>query len=477
LPTALPLLGEEGVDVDGYPKQYVDRAALRSLLWHGRYAELTNHFEQIQTAFEKNPRYEYWPIDAGDAFASAEPSLKPKLDAWIVASPNSFAPYLARGSHYCSVGYASRGTKYASKTAESDFTTMEKAMLKALMDLETALRKRPSLNAAHRAKIQALVPTNRKKQLAMAIETAARACPECFQVRVTSIYTMTPRWGGSYEKMQAFAVSADVSKNPRFKLLPGYIALDRADITGRTDPAAARAEIEKACALGDHWEFLLARAESSSDTKDHAAATKDLDRALALRPKQIDCLIRRARSLIDLRKYEAAAVDYLDAVRIDPTDTRARRSHDTIVEGLVFQGWEAHKAKKTAEAVRLFDMAADLAPNNKEVQQRKVVVMMGGKRPQASDIAKYEAAVAAAPDDLLPRRQFDYAIAYTTRDFSRIVASWTDYISRHPDDGRAFVERSGAYHHLGKKSEAEADMRKACELGFSEGCGLMKEKK
>ena len=39
-PTGLPLVGEDGVDVDGYPRRYVDRAALRRLLRDKRHDEL-----------------------------------------------------------------------------------------------------------------------------------------------------------------------------------------------------------------------------------------------------------------------------------------------------------------------------------------------------------------------------------------------------------------------------------------------------
>lgn len=98
LPRVLPLLGPDGADADGYPKRYVDRVGLRSLLAFHQFADLTNYFEQFQTAFEADPRKEYWPIDAGEAFESAEPEIVAELDAWVAATPQSFAPYLARGS-------------------------------------------------------------------------------------------------------------------------------------------------------------------------------------------------------------------------------------------------------------------------------------------------------------------------------------------------------------------------------------------
>ena len=87
LPTALPLIGGEGTEADGYPKAHVDRPALRTLLWLRKFAELDRYFTEFEDAFEKDPRKEYWPLDAADAFSSAEEALGAPLDAWVRASP------------------------------------------------------------------------------------------------------------------------------------------------------------------------------------------------------------------------------------------------------------------------------------------------------------------------------------------------------------------------------------------------------
>lgn len=76
LPITSPLLGPEGADADGYPTRYVDRAALRSLLHAHRFKDLDRYIEELQAAFEADPRKEYWPIDAGEAFGSAEPDFR-----------------------------------------------------------------------------------------------------------------------------------------------------------------------------------------------------------------------------------------------------------------------------------------------------------------------------------------------------------------------------------------------------------------
>jgi len=94
---------------------------------------LAASFERFQTAFEGDARYEYWPLDAGQAFRSAEPELGPALDAWVAKAPASFAPYLARGWHRLAVTMAKRGRKWAKDTAQADFSAMREAARRFLM--------------------------------------------------------------------------------------------------------------------------------------------------------------------------------------------------------------------------------------------------------------------------------------------------------------------------------------------------------
>jgi hypothetical protein len=108
VPQSLPLLGSPGTDADGYPLQYVDRAGMRALLAARQFKELTSYFEQLQSAFEADPRKEYWPDDAAESFQSAEPEIVPSLDAWVAATSDSFAPYLARGSHWFATRHPTR---------------------------------------------------------------------------------------------------------------------------------------------------------------------------------------------------------------------------------------------------------------------------------------------------------------------------------------------------------------------------------
>jgi len=65
----------------------------------------------------------------------------------------------------------------------------------------------------------------------------------------------------------------------------------------------------------------------------------------------------------------------------------------------------------------------------------------------------------------------DYAFARERR-FKEVVEMWDGYIERNPNEGRAYMERSGAYHHLGHKKASARDINQACDLEVKRACQI-----
>jgi len=472
LPSALPLVGAVGADADGYPTQYVDRPAFRSLLWHRKHADLSRYFEKLQSDFEADSRREYWMEDATATFESAEPELKEQLDEWVTATPQSFAPYLARAAHWVAVALARRGGKYAGETSKASFAAMEEAFGYAQEDLTKALAIRPKLVAARGIEIEIHSNVSERARMKAALHAALAVCRSCYIVRTRYIQSLEPRWGGSYAEMAAFATDAARAKNPRMRLLPGFIDRDKARLLWAEKKLGdALAAIDRACALGDGWSFLALRGRIRNARGELPQALADLDRAAAVRPGEPSVLFDRARVYTAMKRAEPAGRDLLAGLRVDPTDSNGRAIFDAIVGSLAYEGWEHYKAGRRDDALRVLDLANDLAPSNRDVLQRRSWIVTGA--PYGSDagpdIAALEAAVKASPDDFRALQSLDYALAPQGK-FDRIVAMWTDYLARHPHDGPAYRERGGANFHLKKLDDARADYARACELGVSEGC-------
>ena len=468
-----PLAGTDGSDALGFPTQHVDRVVLRTMLAHKQYNELTKVFEDLQSSFELDPTRETWPMDAGDAFSSAEPAILPALDAWVAATPDSFAPYLARATHWVDTAHARRGSRTIKETPAADIELMTDAFAHAKADLDRGLTLRPKLVAAQRLRIVMARHEGNAKLAEGTISAALAACPSCYRVRVTYIVNSVPRWGGSYADLATFVRRSQTS-GPLMKLLPGFIDLGHAeDFSDAKKLEPALAALDHACSLGERWEFLSERGEVQSRLGDKDKGLADIEHAATLCPGNPDIFASRADAHYGLKHYELAGKDLRSVFQLEPTNEKAKRLLPYEIDALLWEADQHKKAGRRVDAIRVLDLAAELAPGDRRVTGNRAWAILGDAgSPDAID--QLEAAAKAAPDDFAAHQQLDYALAKQRR-FPRVVEMWSEYLGAHPNDAHAYYERGGAYFNLGKRAEALADARKACDLGLSEACAQVKQ--
>jgi tetratricopeptide (TPR) repeat protein/Zn-dependent protease len=461
------LSGEVGSDEYGNPRQHVDRAALRGLLFRRRFAELTLAVESLQEGFEADPRKEDWPNDAAEALGTGETTLLPLLEEWANASPGSFAPPMALGSHWVAAAYERRGTKFAAETPPQDFEAMGEALRRAMPELAKAVERRPRLVSAMRQQLRARLldggPGDREQVLTQALTV----CPSCFLIRVTFLRTITPRWGGSDGKMSEFATRPWASPDRHAALLSGYVELERARelVSGGRDGQALVAA-ERACAAGTHWEFLAERGRIKLRVKDVPGALADLELAGSLRPGHPDVLFWHSLALGRAGRWEEAGGSFRAGAQVDPGHWLGRSIAAQIVEGLVYEGWNRHQAGDRDGALRDYDLAAEFDPGNPDVQSRRNAVIVGGEAPTA---ARGPAGAEWPTDEFRTVQRHTYQLARQGQ-IEQVIPLWDDFLARQADHGRAHLERGKALYHLGRHGEAADEARKACELGVSEGC-------
>jgi len=383
VPTSLPLVGGDATLPDGYPVAYVDGAAFRSLLFASRFDDLNRYFVQLQDAFEADNKREYWTQDAASAFGSSDAKLAPRLDGWVAASPDAFAPYLARGAYWNAVGWKHRGSASSKDTPAQDKAAMRVAHERALEDLDKALALRPALVSARVLRLRVLLGLNAtREQLRTEVDAATKTCPGCFRARVTYLLGTTPRWGGSYADMHAYAATCDPAKNARCRLLDGFVDYDLADLAWIDHRLAdAEADIDRAIALGDCTAFFVERSHIRRARKDsYEGALADADRALGLW-HNTEALVARADALSALKRWEPAGHALLEAIRVDPTDARAAYIASYEIRGLLFQASTDAKAGRRDDALRALDLAADLAPTDREVLSQRSQILGGVDSP------------------------------------------------------------------------------------------------
>lgn len=329
----LPLVGDVAAkDAFGYPVAFVDRVALQQMLRDRRFAELTAALEAAQDRFEGDWHYEYWPHDSVEAF-TADPAFEPMFNDWVKQSPNSFAPWAARGWWLCELGLEARGEKLARDTPDASFREMESFHERGVVDLQRALQLRPRAVSVARALIVMGTRSSSVVDTAAVMQSALESCPTCLHLRVAYLVGLLPRWGGSYDEMDAFAAAAMTAGNPRLAVLGGYSAWDRAEYA--TNPVEKRRLLDVAISHGGASDFYRDRAAVRSQQHDDGGAVADLRKVVELRPAVGLNHGALAVGLARLRDWREAEKEMRLAIALESFGPNYRSSLVNVLRGQV----------------------------------------------------------------------------------------------------------------------------------------------
>ena len=457
----IPMVGDDGLDADGYPRAEPDLLYLRGLLRSRHFVELNKKIASLQAQFEADYHKEYWMNAAMGAFGVADPSLEPLLNEWIAAMPDAFAPWAARGEYMLSTGWVARGAAYAHDTSAEQFQRMAQAHQRAQADLEEALALKPKLVVAYGGLIRiGMANSMPDGQLRHWLDQALAICPECFQVRAIYLYALCPRWGGSYAQMDRFATEAmSQTSNTRTRFLLGFIEEDQCN-QARNDNKYAEAltACDRAVARGDYWEFFEQRGAVRSRMESHEGALADFNHALQLSPQKPDLLVRRAYVLTDIKQWDRAEKDLVLARRLNPHAHDLPDATQYLVKWLLYQAAQLEEQGSRAGLTNLYEQALRLDPGNREALASQQRARSGAARGRPAPSDTFEAHK-QADDELAAQGQFPV-----------IANMWNDFLQRHPYEARAYQERGGTYTHLGQIGPALRDFDRACQLGLQEGC-------
>jgi tetratricopeptide (TPR) repeat protein len=260
---------------------------LRESLRTGQYAALTNALEEAQRAFEASVLDEDRARSAFRAFAHPDAALEAPLSAWIAAAPRSWAARAARAFHYAAMGRAARGQNWAAETPDAQFKEMSAYFDRAVRDCRDALWMRPRLLACQILLIDVFKTGASTAAAEGFAREALRAEPRSFLVRQAYMHALTPRWGGSYARMERLARDSQryVAVNPRMKQLMGYVAWDRGSLLVVDNrPAEAIPLFDEALAWGDDPHFRAERGGAYLRLKQYRLAQADLKKAVDVAP-------------------------------------------------------------------------------------------------------------------------------------------------------------------------------------------------
>jgi tetratricopeptide (TPR) repeat protein len=327
----LPVVGAQTENF-GYPTQTIDRLAVRQVLLARAYDALDRVLAAYADSVKRDYRVEYRLFDAFGAFGVAIPSLEPRLNEWVQLRPKSVAALLARATFYRAAGWNARGTARYRETTSQQFQHMGSFFQRAAADLDSARRLDPKSIVAYRLMIDMTASRGELKTSQQMLGEALKIQPYSFLLRLSYMANLR-RWGGSYEAMEDFAdESAPYAKrNPRIKVLKGFVDMDRAeDFEAQDRKGDAIEAYQRALRFGDYWEFRYQRGKYYSRSDLDEDALEDFNTALLQQPQSDDVLSHRATVEYELARHafgEAKDVYFSQAFRdiemavaIDPTD-------------------------------------------------------------------------------------------------------------------------------------------------------------
>ncbi len=225
---------------------------------------MENVFSTLQGKFESGEASEHDLLDAYKAFYQREDKYRSQLNRWIDRYPKSSSAYLARGVYYRKLGEFRSGINYISQVPAENIGYMGKMFQLAKEDLENSLRYNPKAYLAilHLLNIAQFEGDNRAADKYLALGNAV--LPSNFLVRARYLIHLTPKWGGSYPKMEKFINDSRLQglASDKINLLHAIKFDDRGTTADeRGDTEQARAEFKQA--------LLLSRSEGRRFRQDY----------------------------------------------------------------------------------------------------------------------------------------------------------------------------------------------------------------
>ncbi len=181
---------------------------LRSLLKEKQYAALEDELSDKLARYEKG---EYSDLTLFRDVRSAvrkDVSLEPLLAQWVGASPKSFFARLMKALQHTDTAFEKRGYDFSDKTSAEQLTAMQSEFGKAIVDYKAALLIKPESAIARAGLMGAARALAGGDATVDLLTESERLDPRNLSARNEAIFSLAPKWGGSFEALDSVASRA-----------------------------------------------------------------------------------------------------------------------------------------------------------------------------------------------------------------------------------------------------------------------------
>lgn len=168
--------------------------------------------------------------------------------------------------------------------------------------------------------------------------------------------------------------------------------------------------------------------------------------------------------LNDLKRYVEGYIEEIERV-FKPHESRKREAKKHI-----FAGYTKYKEKKFHNALREFNRAVKVDPENAEAYFWRGRVLMSINRYEEAT-PDFEMAVKLNPAHVDAYNNLGWLCA-RAGNYHESISNLTKAIELKPDNGWAYYYRGRINKEIGEVRMAMKDAEEACRLGFQDGCIL-----
>ncbi len=207
----------------------VDAAQPLGWLKSADYPALESYYSQQQRAYEAGALPDEKLYASFRKLYEDSAGNERFFNGWIEAYPSSYAAVLARGVYLYRMAWAARGENYIGDTPPSQIEAMKNYLARARPDLLASLKltARPYLSTLYLLNVAMLEGTADEGRRWFLQGTAID--PDNTLLRLRYMFSLRPRWGGSYRQMDEFLRQCE-QQNLKPELLARLSMLIHADL-------------------------------------------------------------------------------------------------------------------------------------------------------------------------------------------------------------------------------------------------------